>query len=661
MNLKYKHTFLVPLLIIILILCSLLWYLRAFYRDDIIEVTEVYSQTGIWDLSGIDFDETIIKAYGNVANIENEILSPTEFDLRIDEAVVSSPIDVNSARTAKLIFIMPTNNTYAIHLTGDYARSVYINGEHRGISGHPGATPETFEAGHELMTFHASSQTQQIEMVVAGGNFVHRTSSGYDEVLIGKPEIVELYISIPIYVEILTIGLLFALFIAHFSLSTVFHKYSINLSFALLCIVWCIRFGLTGTKVFYEIFPDMIWDIAYRIERMTVPLTAILLIFLIRRQFAGSVSRIKFIVFVTIFSVFTISYAFLSTYIISYLAIILSAFYVIAITIVIIDLIKWVPRNIRTKTIYTEHFVAFVSLAVFFVAATVDGIYYINMDNFPDNMTISETAMLVFASYEMISMFFGTTRRVEIARQAERESRIRAEQLESFMQMKAHFMTIIAHEIKTPLAVIMGGADETLELINMEDIDFDTIENDQKIIINTVKDLNATVFDLLDTTALETGRLSVERLPLNLGDFLHKVAKQYHMQIERKGNKLTVEVEEDLPLVYADEKRLRQVLLNLLSNASRHTFNGEVSIKLWERNNKQYVSVSDTGTGISTDVLGKLTKGYIDGGPHGFRGGIGMYVCQQIVYAHGGDITIGSKEGIGTSVTFSIPQQEDEE
>ena len=107
----------------------------------------------------------------------------------------------------------------------------------------------------------------------------------------------------------------------------------------------------------------------------------------------------------------------------------------------------------------------------------------------------------------------------------------------------------------------------------------------------------------------------------------------------------------------ADYTRIFQVLINLLSNSSRHTKNGTITVSLKKIGKEQLVSVTDTGEGMSADIRKNAFKGYVSTNKDYWRHGMGLYVCHQIIEAHQGNIWIDSKQGKGTRISFTLPEK----
>ncbi len=652
-----ERNILFVIMIAILVLCFFIWHIRTTYRETEAGVIIANSDNGVWDLSNINFDNHIVHLNGNVEYISNVLLTPEEFEAQPYNVQIGSPNDVFSCTTAKITVILPDDDYYIIDTYGDYARNIYINGEWRISSGVVGETIDEYEPGHSELLVEAQATNNVLELIIQGANFSHINGSPYSDIYIGKSDNMTWYTNLEKGVELFTIGMLFTLFVIHIILAATLKAYPINSAFSFLCITWCVRFSLTGNKLAYSLIPDLPWEVAFKIEYITIALTCVLVLVIMLYQFGPALSRFIVRILNILLTLFVIAFIFLDTYTISSMLISLQTLYVVAIIFAVFSIIHWIFIKHSVKILTIENIISLLPLLILFFSSVHDAFYYNRIYLFGLKFTATEVAILAFSLCETVVLFFITMKNINESKIAEQQSRIRAEELERFVQMKSHFMGIVAHEIKTPLSIIIGGASESIDIlqdikdtqnINENEQDFEDILTNQNVIIKTVKNLNETVFDLLDTTALETGRLTLNRKYIQLENCINDVVKQYKLQISKSTNILNTELTENLPPIYADEKRLQQVLLNLLSNSLRHTRNGILTIKLWQEGEMQYFSVSDNGSGISKTMLNKLTTDYIDGGPHGYRGGIGLLVCQQIVRSHGGEFEISSAPGKGT-------------
>jgi signal transduction histidine kinase len=134
---------------------------------------------------------------------------------------------------------------------------------------------------------------------------------------------------------------------------------------------------------------------------------------------------------------------------------------------------------------------------------------------------------------------------------------------------------------------------------------------------------------------------------------LLRSVETYRFFIERQGNTLTFDIPDSLPKVNGDGDMLLQVMVNLLSNANRHTHNGRIAVIASEQEKGDTVSVTvqDDGEGVLPELMPDLfTRGVSEGGT-----GFGLSICKGVIEAHGGDISLKSAQGKGTSVTFILP------
>lgn len=230
--------------------------------------------------------------------------------------------------------------------------------------------------------------------------------------------------------------------------------------------------------------------------------------------------------------------------------------------------------------------------------------------------------------------------------------------LRQYDNAKSTFLTTVAHEIKNPLNSISLHARDTSELLEEEPLDFSLMQKNLRTIEQSVMRIDRIVLDLMDTVSIEQGRLSLTLVSSSLSVLLHSVEKDYNAHPSLRKNHLVLRIQEGLPEISADPERLIQVITNLISNAERHTKNGTIVISLTGNASNQTICVSDTGTGMSEEMRKNALKGYVSADKEYWRHGIGLYVCHQIITAHGGKIWIESKEGKGTSVFFSLPDGE---
>jgi two-component system, OmpR family, phosphate regulon sensor histidine kinase PhoR len=221
--------------------------------------------------------------------------------------------------------------------------------------------------------------------------------------------------------------------------------------------------------------------------------------------------------------------------------------------------------------------------------------------------------------------------------------------------VRRDFVSNLSHELRTPLASLKALA-ETLQEGALEDPPAAQRFVDQIQI--EVDALTQMVNELLELSKIESERFSLNRSPVAPSDLIHSAAQRMQVQAERANITLRVECAEDLPKVQADSQRLEQVLINLIHNAVKFTRpGGEVVLCAESGSGEVRFAVRDTGVGIPADEVSRIFERFyrVDKSRTGRGTGLGLSIAKHIVEAHRGKIWAESREGQGSTFTFSIP------
>jgi signal transduction histidine kinase len=226
-------------------------------------------------------------------------------------------------------------------------------------------------------------------------------------------------------------------------------------------------------------------------------------------------------------------------------------------------------------------------------------------------------------------------------------------------RLKDGFITHVSHELRTPLTAIKGYSDLMLSGVG------GTLEEAQQDFLQTIgrnaDDLIAMVNELLDFSEMEaSGRLGVVKRPMDVSALVEEVAEEWRPRMEEKSLGFEVDLSADLPLVEADNRRLRWAMIHLIRNAIQYTpSKGNVTLRLVERNGHVVLDVVDTGIGISEEDRDNLFSRFyrVTNMPEDeVRGlGVGLYLAQAIVEAHGGEIVVDSELGVGSTFSIILP------
>ncbi len=219
-----------------------------------------------------------------------------------------------------------------------------------------------------------------------------------------------------------------------------------------------------------------------------------------------------------------------------------------------------------------------------------------------------------------------------------------------------NFIQNVSHELKTPLTVIQGHAAKMGDAPD----DREGWLASRRIIADEAKRLTQLVDNLLTLSRLESPSFSLDRTPLNFGALLEEAILQLSDLAEERRLALSLNVTPGLPRIEGDRARLKQVVLNLLDNALKYTPpDGAITVSAHAADGKLVCMVQDTGEGIPPDdlpfIFDKLYRARRARGRPVEGSGLGLTLAQQIVRAHGGDITVQSELGHGSTFTFTLP------
>jgi PAS domain S-box-containing protein len=234
--------------------------------------------------------------------------------------------------------------------------------------------------------------------------------------------------------------------------------------------------------------------------------------------------------------------------------------------------------------------------------------------------------------------------------------RHRADRAEAENQAKSRFLALMSHELRTPLNAVLGFSQL------LERRDFGPLNDKQLRYVSNIRtagqNLLTLVNDLLDFSKISAERMDFRLEVLNVEELIEDAVSSMRPSADDKQLTLRFEVEPGLT-AYADKFRLRQVLLNLLSNGIKFTNSGTVTVKGESMGEKTCIAVTDTGIGIAPEQLPKLFSEFsqLDSGFARTQqgAGLGLALAKQLVFGMGGNIQVESKEGAGSTFTVLIP------
>lgn len=220
-------------------------------------------------------------------------------------------------------------------------------------------------------------------------------------------------------------------------------------------------------------------------------------------------------------------------------------------------------------------------------------------------------------------------------------------------------MANVSHELRTPLNMVIGFAETILQAPHIYGKIPPALLADLTIILRNSQHLADLIDDVLDLSQIEARQMALSKEWVSLPEVIEAATLAVRPLFASKHLDLRVEVAADLPLIFCDRTRIREVLLNLLSNAGRFTERGGVYLRAWREGNDVLVSVADTGPGIAAKDQERLFRPFeqLDGSIRRRHGGtgLGLSISKRFVELHGGKMWLESALGRGSTFFFRLP------
>lgn len=229
------------------------------------------------------------------------------------------------------------------------------------------------------------------------------------------------------------------------------------------------------------------------------------------------------------------------------------------------------------------------------------------------------------------------------------------EAAETASRARGEFLANMGHEIRTPLNAIMGFT----QIMQIDDQLSEEYRDYLQMIYRSGEHLLALINDILEMSKIEAGKIPIKRTEFNLAEFMGVLRDLMSLKAQTKSLELSVEIAPLVPdYICTDEGKLRQILLNFLSNALKFTHKGGVTVKVESSDEHQLrFSVVDTGVGISESELANLFNPFVQtesGRKSGEGTGLGLTISRKYIQLLGGEVTVKSDRGVGSTFSFTI-------
>jgi signal transduction histidine kinase len=236
----------------------------------------------------------------------------------------------------------------------------------------------------------------------------------------------------------------------------------------------------------------------------------------------------------------------------------------------------------------------------------------------------------------------------------------KSRQLAEASQHKSQFLANMSHELRTPLNAIIGVTEMLREDAEATKQDIEPFDR----VLGAGRHLLALINDILDLSKIEAGRMELHLETFPLVPVIQDVAKTIEPMASKSGNRLIIDCPADLGTIHADQTRFRQSLLNLASNANKFTEQGSIIVAVHQKreNGRDWITlaVADTGIGMTPEQMGKLFQEFSQASSttaSKYGGtGLGLAISRRFCQMMGGDITVESAPGKGSTFTIRLPR-----
>jgi signal transduction histidine kinase len=232
----------------------------------------------------------------------------------------------------------------------------------------------------------------------------------------------------------------------------------------------------------------------------------------------------------------------------------------------------------------------------------------------------------------------------------------KSRQLAEASQHKSQFLANMSHELRTPLNAIIGVTEMLREDAEVAKQDLEPLDR----VLGAGRHLLALINDILDLSKIEAGRMELQIETFPLAPLIADVVKTIEPLAAKNANQVAVNCDGAIGTLYADQMRLRQALLNLMSNANKFTERGTITVDARQEDGSISISVVDTGIGMTPEQMGKLFQEFSQASSataSRYGGtGLGLAISRRFCQMMGGDITVESEPGRGSTFTIRLPR-----
>lgn len=493
-------------------------------------------------------------------------------------------------------------------------------------------------------------KTTQIIWTALFAGFVLLTVTTFGYHLLARdmvPQLADRLINLHMLVGLVTGGL-FMMAIYSFALCLFRPKEHSAVYFALFCLANCVRFLLWDESIDIIVFQRVGGDPIFALRQLSIYLMLIGLMGFVFEIFEAGLStgRKRMLILAPVALLLAEVNPFVKIPGLRYVTMLVG----VAELGMMIWMIARSPVR-KTRPIYTLYLCV---LVLYLASFTTNALFFAPMGHLPilTNYTFGIVHVIVLSDRyaRAIGAVEEANENLErIVAEQTAELRTANASLGHMNKLKSDLMETISHEARTPLAVLSSYAGLVSMELRDKGVDVQTADDLDKIVFEAKR--VAGLIDSMKRMALHSEE-SGKRVALDIAPLMEQTARLYRPILERSHIALAVEAPENLPAIFGCPEELTQVFFNILQNAKNHTQSGSITVTIADSGEYIKVNVRDTGCGIPSELLPRIFEKGVSGGD---GSGLGLFVSQEIVEAHGGTVQIESQPGCGTAVTILLP------
>jgi len=528
------------------------------------------------------------------------------------------------------------------------AYTLWINGEIVAKNGRVGTGRETEIPQYLLQESPISVQSRNLDVVLQVSNFSHRKGGVWHPIRLGTVQQIRDRHNYQWVLDLSLLGCFLIMALYHTGLFLLRRNDPSPILFAAITGFFAIRVLLTGNVYLTILFPDLPWEWQYTMELLSVTLAPPVFMLFFASLFPQLVWRTVLLPVCGVGGLFSLVAVFSPARISSHVVMPNQAVLLLALVTIIAVLVRAVRGKESGAGILLGGF-GLLFLAIFHDILTANKVIY-NIQVAP----LGWFVLILSQSFVLSLRFSKAFKSIENLSGELEEKNIALSRLD---RLKDEFLANTSHELKTPLNGIIGIA-ESVGAGAFGRLPEKVREN-LSLIVSSGRRLSGLINDILDFSRLRNRDIQLNREAVDIRTLTDAVLAVSGPLVSGKDLTLKNEIPRGIPFVHGDEKRLQQILYNLVGNGIRFTPSGEVRVTASETDGVVEVAVADTGIGIESEHLDRIFDAFEQAEPAAGRShggmGLGLSITRRLVKLHGGGIRVESETDRGATFRFTLP------